>query len=154
MWVSKQSRSSEYFVIVFRTPYINAHTTPVRIYSEPYKHKFCAVHIFLEYHPTSSNITRYQVSLRVRAWLHDSAGDIDFYQMSFSQSESIILHLSIIMMKYILDNLCLNPRGCKCNPMGLTMLGFLQFWNDSCEAVNLMALKLILCCEEIMNIAW
>ena len=29
-------------------------------------------------------------------WLHDSAGDIYFYQMSLSQSESTISHESII----------------------------------------------------------
>ena len=28
----------------------NAHMTPVRIYGEPYAHKFCTVTIFLEYH--------------------------------------------------------------------------------------------------------
>ena len=34
------------------------------------------------------NTTRRQViSSHVRAWFHDSAGDIDFYQMSLSQSE-------------------------------------------------------------------
>ena len=42
------------------------------------------------------NFTRCQVPSRVRAWFHDSAGDIDFYQMSLSQLESIILHESII----------------------------------------------------------
>ena len=35
--------------------------------------------------------------LPVRAWFHNSAGDIDFYQMSLSQSESTILHESIIL---------------------------------------------------------
>ena len=75
----------------------NAHTTPVRIYGEPYAHKFWAVDIFLEYRQSSSNITPCQVPSRVRAWFHDSAGDIDFYQMSFSQSESTILHESIIL---------------------------------------------------------
>ena len=39
-----------------------------------------------------------QVPLRVRAWFHDSAGDIDFYQMSFSQSKSTILHESVIFV--------------------------------------------------------
>ena len=53
---------------------------------------------FLEYHPSSRNITRCQVPSRVRAWFHDSAGDIDFYQMSLSQSESTILHESIILL--------------------------------------------------------
>ena len=79
--------------------YSNAHTTPVRIYGEPYAHKFCAVDNFqiLEYHPSSSNITRSHVPSRVRAWFHDSAGVIDFYQMSLSQSEKTILHESIIL---------------------------------------------------------
>ena len=54
--------------------------------------------IFLEYHPSSSNITRCQIPSRVRAWFHDSAGDIDFHQMSLSQSESTILHESIIFV--------------------------------------------------------
>ena len=62
----------------------NAHTTPVRI--------ILRSRYFLEFHPSSSNITRCQVPSRVRAWFHDSAGDINFYQMSLSQSESTILH--------------------------------------------------------------
>ena len=41
-------------------------------------------------------ITHCQVPSRVRAWFHNSAGDIDFYQMSLGQSESTILHESII----------------------------------------------------------
>ena len=53
--------------------------------------------IFLEYHPQSSNITRCQVPSRVGLWFHDSVGDNDFYQMSLSQSESTILHESIIL---------------------------------------------------------
>ena len=52
--------------------------------------------IFLEYYPASSNITRCQVPSRVRAWFHDSAGGIDFYQMPLSQSELTIVHESII----------------------------------------------------------
>ena len=55
--------------------------------------KICGVGIFLEYHPSSSNITHCQVPSRVRAWFRDSAGDIDFYQMSLSQSESTILYV-------------------------------------------------------------
>ena len=51
---------------------------------------------FLEYNPSSCNITRCQVPSRVRAWIHNSASDIDFYQISLSQSESTILHESII----------------------------------------------------------
>ena len=59
----------------------------VKIYGVLYPHKFYAVEIFLEYHPSSNNITRCQVPLCVGAWFHDSADDIDFYQMSLSQSE-------------------------------------------------------------------
>ena len=50
-----------------------------------------------EYHPSPSNITRHQAISPVRAWFRDSAGDIDFYQMSLSQSESTILHESMIL---------------------------------------------------------
>ena len=63
----------------------NAQTTPVRIYDEPYAQQFCAVVVFLEYHPSSSNITRCQVQSRVRAWFHDSAVDTVIYKMSLSQ---------------------------------------------------------------------
>ena len=45
----------------------NSHTTPVRIYGEPYSHKFCAVDIFFKNHPSSSNITRCQVPSREKA---------------------------------------------------------------------------------------
>ena len=72
----------------------NAHPTPVRIYGEPCAHKFCTVVIILEYHPSSSNVTRCQVPSHVKAWFRDSAGDIDFYQMS--QSDLTILHKIII----------------------------------------------------------
>ena len=41
-------------------------------------------------------ITRCQVPSRVRAWFHDSADDIYFYQISLSQSELTIIHQSII----------------------------------------------------------
>ena len=54
----------------------------------------------MEYHPSSSDITRCQVPSLVRAWFHDSAGDNDFYQMSLSQSESTILQKSIILTYY------------------------------------------------------
>ena len=50
----------------------------------------------MEHHPSSSNITHCHVPSRVRAWFHDSAGDIDFYQVSLSQLESTILHENII----------------------------------------------------------
>ena len=50
----------------------NAHTTPVRIYGDPFAHKFCAVDIFGEYqsavkqyHPLPSSIT----CLGVVSWL-------------------------------------------------------------------------------------
>ena len=45
-----------------------------------------------------SNITRCQVPSRVIAWFRDSAGDIDFYKISLSQSESFILHQSILLL--------------------------------------------------------
>ena len=63
------------FEFVFRTPYIQSlmNTTPVRNYDEPQAHKFCAVDIFLEYHLSSSNISRCQVQSRVMAWFYDSA---------------------------------------------------------------------------------
>ena len=51
---------------------------------------------FLEYHPSSINIIRCQVPSRVRAWFRDLAGDIDFYQMTLGQSESIVLYESVI----------------------------------------------------------
>ena len=85
------------FVFVFSTPFIQ---TLIRRQLE------CMVNStginsaqsnFLEYHLSSSNITRCQVPSRVRAWFHDSAGDIDFNQIAFIQSEytCIILHESI-----------------------------------------------------------
>ena len=52
---------------------------------------------FLEYDPSLRKITRSQVPSRVRAWFHDSAGDIDFYQLSLSQSESTISHEIIVL---------------------------------------------------------
>ena len=72
---------------------------------------------FLEYHPSSSNITRCQVPSRVRAWFHDSAGDIDFYPMSLSQSESTILHERIIVCYYNddLKQNAIGNIGCKKN---------------------------------------
>ena len=61
--------------------------TPISMYGEPYVHKFCAVDNFWNitlhkaiYHPLPCSIP-------VRAWFHDATGDIDFYQMSLSQSE-------------------------------------------------------------------
>ena len=69
---------------------------PVRIYGELYAHKLCAVDIFWNITRRQVIVTRCQVSSHVRAWFHDSAGDIEFYQMSLSQSKSIILHESII----------------------------------------------------------
>ena len=43
---------------------------------KPYVQKFCAVDIF--WNKTKDH--RLRSSSRVRAWLHDSAGDVDFYQ--------------------------------------------------------------------------
>ena len=80
---SKLCRSSEYLSLYFVLRiFKRSYDASQKIYGEPYAHKFYAVDIFLEYHPSSSNITRCQVPSRVRAWFHDSAGDIDFYQMS------------------------------------------------------------------------
>ena len=58
--------------------YSNAQTMPVKIYGEPYAQELFAVDIFLEYHPSSSDITPCQVPSRVRTWFHDLAGDIGF----------------------------------------------------------------------------
>ena len=75
------------FLFVFRNPYIQ---TLIWRQSESMVNRTCinsAHSIFLEF------TRRQAISLVfVRAWFHDSAGDIDFYQMSFSQSESSILH--------------------------------------------------------------
>ena len=78
---SQQSRSSEYLSLYFvlcktlvnRTPINSAQSIIVGITRRPF-----------------------QVPLRVRVRFHDSVGDIDFYQMSLSQSESTFLHESII----------------------------------------------------------
>ena len=87
--------SSEYLSLYF---VLLKFKRSVRIYGETYAHKFCAVDIFFEYRPPSSNITCCQVPSPARAWFQDSAGDIDFYQMSLSQSESTILHDSLILL--------------------------------------------------------
>ena len=95
--VSKQSRSSEYWRLYFllrkckRSYYSSQNlwwTANAYILRSRY---------FLEYHPSSSSITRCQVPSRVRMWFHDSMGDIDFNQMFLSQSESTILHECIIL---------------------------------------------------------
>ena len=72
----------------------NAHMMPSEFMVNPMRIN-SAQSIFFGISP--SNITRCQVPSRVRAWFHDSEGDIDFYQMSLSQSESTILHESIIL---------------------------------------------------------
>ena len=96
--VSKQSRASEdlslYFVLrTFKRSYdasLNLWWTVRAI--------ILHIRYFLEYHSSSSNSTLCQETSRVRAWFHDSAGDIDFYKISLSQSESTILHESIIFL--------------------------------------------------------
>ena len=93
-------------MFVFRTPYIQ---TLIRRQSESMVNRTdinSAQSNFLEYQPSLRNITRCQVPSRVRAWFHDSAGEIDFYQMSLSQSESTILHESVIQTytKYSYQN--------------------------------------------------
>ena len=74
--------------------YYSSYKTQVRIYGEPYAHKFCAVEILW-------NITRRQAISPAANFItfYDSAGEIDFYQMSLSQSEStsiILLNTSIL----------------------------------------------------------
>ena len=61
--VSKQSRSGDIWVCFSYAVNSNAHTTPVRIYGEPYVHKFCAVDIFW-------NITRRQAISPVAKFHH------------------------------------------------------------------------------------
>ena len=84
-------------MFVFRTPYIQ---TLIRRQSESIVNRMrmnSAPYIFFgispvvkQYHPLPSSM------IHVRACFHDSEGDIDFYQMSLSQSESTILPESII----------------------------------------------------------
>ena len=61
--VSKQSSGLQRLLLYFVLLKVTAHTTSVRIYGEPYAHKFCTVDFF----PSSSNITRSQVQSRVSA---------------------------------------------------------------------------------------
>ena len=95
--VSKQSRSSvEYLRLFLYSVYSNAQIRPGKIYmyGKLFVQEFCPVYIFLEYQPSSSNNTRCQVPSCVRAWFHDSAGDIDFYQKFLRQSELSSLHFT------------------------------------------------------------
>ena len=92
--VLKQSRASEYFSLYvvpgkFKRSYDASKNLLWTVSA------YCAQ----SYRPPSSTKTRCQVPSRTRAWFHDSASDIDFYQMSLSLSESTILHESI--MSYI-----------------------------------------------------
>ena len=50
------------------------------------------------------NINGCQVPSRFRAWFQDSADDIDFYQICPGQSESTILHESIIYIYSVPKN--------------------------------------------------
>ena len=61
--VSKQSKSSEYLSLYFVHRKFSAYTTPVRIYGEPYVHKFWAVDIF-------GNITHHQAISPVAKFHH------------------------------------------------------------------------------------
>ena len=78
--VSKQSRSSEYLSLYFvlrkiKRSYDASQNLWWTIRAEiMHSTKF----FFLEYHPSSSNITHCQVPSRVGAWFHDSLGDIEF----------------------------------------------------------------------------
>ena len=58
-------------------------------------------HFFI-YHPSSSNITCCKVIARVMEWFHDPAGVIDFNKMSLNQSESRLLHESMIFLIFLL----------------------------------------------------
>ena len=52
--------------IVFRTPQIQTHTTPVRIYGESYRNKFCAVDFFfwnITYRPAISSVAKFHYVL-------------------------------------------------------------------------------------------
>ena len=69
---------------------------PVRMYGELYTHKICAVDFFF-YHPSSINFICCPSTSHAKVGFHDSAGDIDFYKMSLSQSESTIFHKHIIL---------------------------------------------------------
>ena len=84
--VLKQSRSSEYLSLYLIQ-------TLIRRQSE-YAHKFCAVDIFLKitFCQAISPVVKFHHVLG--RGFYDSAGDIEFYQMSLSQSESPILHES------------------------------------------------------------
>ena len=61
--VSKQSRWSKKLCLYFVLRILNAHTTPVRIYGEPYSHKFCTVDNFW-------NITGRQATSPVATFQH------------------------------------------------------------------------------------
>ena len=73
--VSKQSRSSKYLFCISYSVCSNSHTTPVRIYGEPYVHKFCAVNILFgispvvkHYNPLPSSITCWGVVSWFSGW--------------------------------------------------------------------------------------
>ena len=51
---------------------------------------------YLEYHPSSSNITRRGVPSRVRAWFHDAAGDMILFLSYVCQS----IRLNYLTWKY------------------------------------------------------
>ena len=96
-YVGFQNNPGQVNVYVCVSYYVNsnAHATQVSFYGEPYAQKICAVDIFWnisrhqQYHPLPSS--------RFRVWFHHLTGDVDFfYQMSLKQSESSILHESII----------------------------------------------------------
>ena len=76
VWYQNNPGQVKICVCISYSIYSNAHTTPVRIFGEPYTHKFCAVDIFW-------NITRCLVPSHVKAWFHDSAGDINFLSNIF-----------------------------------------------------------------------
>ena len=64
VWIQNNPGQVNVWICVSYSVNLNAHTTPVRIYDEPYVHKFCEVDIFFgispvvkQYHPLLSSIT-------------------------------------------------------------------------------------------------
>ena len=75
----------------------SAYTTPVRIYGEPYAHKFCVVDIFC-------NITRCQDQLRVGAWFHYSAGNILIFIKCFSANQNQLFFKKVKYINLVHDS--------------------------------------------------
>ena len=97
-WFQNNPGQVYFCACVWFCAYSNAQMTPCcQIYDEPYAHKFCAVDIFSNITRQQGKITRCQVPSHLREWFNNSAGDIDFYQIILSQSESTIFYESMIL---------------------------------------------------------